>query len=142
MTVNRKPTGVASSVPAGLAWGAVASLALTLAGSLMASKLINDEVLSWDHSGYAVLLILLLSAWSGAMVAAGKIKRQRLIMCLASGALYFVLLLGAAALFFGGQYSGVGETGLLIFCGSMLGVLAGYPVKTRRNGRKRGLRNR
>lgn len=142
MTVNRKPTGIASSVPAGLAWGAVASVASTLAGALLAAKLINDGMLSWDHSGYAVLLILLLSAWLGSMVSAEKIKRQRLIMCLSSGALYFMLLLAAAALFFGGRYSGVGETGVLIFCGSMLGVLAGYSGKNRRNGRKRRVRNR
>ena len=141
MTVNRKPTGTASGIPGGLAWGTLASLAMTLAGAGITAKLIDGEILSWDDSGYAVLVILLLSAWLGAIAAAGRIKRQRLLVCIAAGAVYFGMLLLITALFFGGQYSGVGETALLIFCGSMLGVFTGYRGKTGRNRRKIRMRN-
>lgn len=141
MTVNRKPTGTASSIPAGLAGGTLVSAGITLAGALLTANLIGREVLSWNRCGYAVMVILLLSSWGGAMVAAGKIKRQRLLVCLGSGAIYFIMLLLATALFFGGQYSGVGETGLLIFCGSMLGSFVRLEGKNRRKGRKIRLRN-
>ena len=142
MTVNRKPTGLASTIPAGLASGALAAVAATLAGTAVTAKLINAEVMAWDKSGYAVLLILLLASWLGAVVAAGRIKRQRLAMCLSAGLIYFGILMLMTALFFGGQYSGVGETGLLIFCGSMLGVFTGYGGKTGRKRQKFRLHNR
>lgn len=136
MTVNRKPTGTASSIPAGLVSGALAAMITTLVGAAVMAKLIDREILAQNSTGYGVMVILLLASWLGAVTAAGKIKRQRLIICLASGAIYFGLLLAATALFFGGQYSGVGETGLLIFCGSMLGIFTGYAGKTGKNRRK------
>jgi len=142
MTVNRKPTGTASAVPAGLAAGVISAVAMTLLGALITAKLIDAQIIGWNASGYCVLLILVLSSWMGAVVSGRKIKRQRIAVCAATGVLYFGALLLTTALFFGGQYSGVGETALLIFCGSMLGVLTGYRGKTRRNNRKNRLYNR
>lgn len=142
MTVNRKPTGTAVSIPSGLALGALWSVAVTLAGAAATAKLMETETLSWDSAGYAVLVILLLASWLGAMTAAGKIKRRRLLICLASGGIYFLILLASTALFFGGQYSGVGETGLLILCGSVLGVFMDFSGKSGRNRTKIPMRNR
>ena len=141
MRVNRKPTGRAVSVPVGLGWGLLTSVVITLTGCLLAAYLINREILSWNHSGYCVMVILLLSAWAGAAVTAGKIKRRRAVMCLGAGIGYFLMLIAMAALFFGGHYSGVGETGLMIFCGSMLGVLTGIREKRGRNTPKFRPRN-
>lgn len=141
MTVNRKPTGRASSIPAGLGWGTAVSMAMTFLGAAAVAKLIDGGMMDWSKCGYGVLGILLLSAWMGALVAAGKIRRMRLSVCMAMGGIYFCCLMLITALFFGGQYSGVGETALLIFCGSMLGVLTGYPGKTRRNRLKREARS-
>lgn len=136
MTVNRKPTGTASTIPSGLAAGALIAAALTIFGSLLTAKLIDQEIIAWKSCGYAVLMILLVSSWAGATVSSERIKRQRLLMCLASGGIYLTLLLIATALFFGGQYSGVGETALLIFCGSMLSSLLGLRGKKGRIRRK------
>ena len=133
MRVNRKPTGRAVSVPVGLGWGLLTSVVITLTGCLLAAYLINREILSWNYSGYGVMAILLLSAWAGAEVTAGKIKRRKAMMCLGAGTAYFLLLIAMTALFFGGHYSGVGETGLMIFCGSTLGILTGIRKKRRRN---------
>ena len=141
MRVNRKPTGRAVAVPVGMGWGLLTSASITLLGCLVAAYLINREILSWNHSGYGVMAILLLSAWAGAAVSAGKIKRRRAVMCLGAGTAYFLMLMAVTALFFGGQYSGVGETGLMIFCGSMLGVLTGIWEKRGRNTSKFRARN-
>lgn len=132
MTINAKATGTASTIPAGLAAGALASGTMTLLGTLAAAKLIDMEIVAWSQAGYAVLVILLLSAWMGAMVAAGKVKRRRMAVCMGSGAVYMLMLLAVTALFFGGKYSGVGETALLILCGSMVAVFMGEPGKRRR----------
>lgn len=142
MTVNRKTTGTASSIPAGLASGALVSIGMTLAGAFLTAKLLDSQILKWDNCGYGVLVILLISSWAGAVVTASKVKRKRLVMCLASGGIYFILLMISTALFFGGKYSGVGETGLLIFCGSMVGLFSGFPGKNRRKRRKIKVANR
>ena len=141
MTINAKVTGTASTIPAGLAAGALVSGTMTLLGTLAAAKLIDMEILSWSQSGYAVLVILLLSAWMGAMVAAGKIKRRRVAVCVGSGVVYMLMLLCTTALFFGGKYSGVGETALLILCGSMVAVFTSEPGTRRKSTKsKRGYR--
>ena len=135
MTVNRKPTGTATSIPVGLAYGAVTATVVTLLLSAITAKLIDQELLGWEKAGYAVLLILLVASCLGAMVTAGKVKRQKLLMCLAAGGVYYGILLAATALFFGGQYSGVIETGLLVFCGSMLAAFTGNTGKKTRKPR-------
>ena len=141
MRVNRKPTGRAVSVPVGLGWGLLTSVVITLSGCLLTAHLINREILSWEQSGYSVMAILLFSAWAGAAVTAGKIKRRKAMMCLGAGTSYFLLLMAMTALFFGGHYSGVGETGLMIFCGSTLGILTGIREKRGRNTPKFKARN-
>lgn len=142
MKVRQKTTGTASSVPGGLAYGALAAVVLTLGGAAITAFLIESEKIAWRNTGYAVLIILLLSSWIGATVTAGRVKRRRLAMCMASGGVYFAILLASTALFFGGQYSGVGETAILVFCGSILGVFSGYRGKSRRISKKMHLSNR
>lgn len=136
MTINRKATGTASTVPTGLTYGSLVFAAMVLSGCVLATKLIEKEILDWNQSGYVVLVILLLSSWMGAMVSAAKIKRRRMAVCIGSGVVHLLLLLCATALFFGGKYSGVGETALLIFCGSMVAVFTGAQGKNRRKSIK------
>lgn len=142
MKVRQKTTGTASSVPGGLAYGALAAVILTLAGAAVTAFLIDSEKMAWSNTGYAVMVILILSSWAGASVTAERVKRQRLAMCIASGGVYLVILLAFTALFFGGQYSGVGETALLIFCGSLLGLFLGNRTKSRRMSKKFHISNR
>ena len=142
MTVNRKPTGRAASIPVGLGWGAAVSMAATVLGAAVVAKLIDCGIMGWDSCGYGILMILLMASWMGAVMAAGKVRRMRMIISLTAGAVYFGCLMLVTALFFGARYNGVGETALLIFCGSMLGVLSRYPGKTRRNRAKREVRHR
>lgn len=142
MVMNRKPTGRASSMPAGIGWGIVTELSVTVALAALLAKLVETERMQESAIGYGVMVILVLASFVGAWVSAAKIKRQRLVVCLLSAVIYFALLLSMTALFFGGQYSGVGETGLLIFCGSMLGVFTGYGGKTGRKRQKFRLHNR
>ena len=120
MVYAGKVTGRASSVFTGLVWATLTASVITLIGIAVTSLMIERELMEWKRTGYAVLIILLISSWAGAVVAALKIKRRKLLFCLMSGVLYFVMLLVVTALFFGGEYSGVGETALLILCGSLL----------------------
>ena len=132
MTVNRKPTGRALPLPAGLLWGLLWSIVLSIAGALITGKLVDSEVLPEKGIGYGAMVTLLVSSFAGAKCAVGKVKRLRIQVGLASGVIYLLTLLAATALFFGGQYSAVGVTALLIFGGSML---ASLPERERRGGK-------
>ena len=122
-------TGRASSMAAGLTFGAGTALAITILGSAILAKLVDREWLEEGNVGYGVMGMLLLASYLAAMVSYGKIKRQRLLVCLSTGGIYFGLLLSITALFFGGQYSGVGVTALLIVCGATLAILPGFSQK-------------
>ncbi len=136
MIVNQKPTGRAMSMPGGLTIGAVVSLGVTLLFAAVLAKLVDMEKLAWGNIGYGIIVILLLASFSGAMTAYAKIKRQRLLVCGASGVIYFGILLAITALFFGGQYEAVGVTAGLVFGGSACAWLLGLRDGGSRRGKK------
>ena len=140
MVANKKVTGRASSMPVGLAVGGGLSLILTILLAIITAKLIDMGTMREERVGYAALGILLLSSGLGAAVAAAKIKRRRLVVCAAAGAVYYGLLLGMTALFFGGQYSGMGVTALAIAGGTGTVCIVGMrPGRGRRNRKFSGV---
>ncbi|MDD5864063.1 MAG: TIGR04086 family membrane protein [Firmicutes bacterium] len=138
MVVNRKPTGKAMSIPGGLAVGALFSIGATLLLTAVLAKLVEGETVQQENIGYGVMVILTVSAFTGALVSFGRIKRQRLLVCGLSGLLYFVILMSMTALFFGGQYSSVGVTALLILLGSAVAALLG--LKQGGGGRRKKIK--
>lgn len=125
MVVNRKPTGRALSIPAGLSIGAAAALAWTLLTAMLMARMVESEVLAESAIGYGSGVILLTASFLSAMVAYRRVKRQRAMVCMISGGLYFLMLLAITALFFGGQYTGVGVTAIVIAAGAGCAVLLG-----------------
>lgn len=120
-----KTTGRTMSMPEGLAVGGGISLGITLAGTALLAILVDKQIMEMERVGYGILVMLLLGAFLGAMAAYSKIRRRRMLVCLASGAVYMGLLLAITALFFGGQYTGVGTTALVILAGSVTAALLG-----------------
>lgn len=123
MKINKRSTGKAKSMPAGLALGATGSVGITLVMSAVGAKLMDAGALKEGTIGYIAMVILLAAAMIGAFISAGCIKRQRLLVCGLSGLVYYVILLSMTALFFGGQYQGMGVTALMVLCGSGLAAL-------------------
>lgn len=115
---NKRTTGRASSIPAGLAAGATVNIILTGILTAVLALLLDRERIPWDAVGYGILIMILLSAYLGAVTARNRIRRQRLLVCLMSGGIYFAILLSVTALFFGGQYEAVGVTALLVAGGT------------------------
>ena len=138
MVTNRKVSGKAYSLPAGLAYGTVISLGITLVSAAVIGKLVDMEKMSWENVGYGVMVLLLAASFLGAVAAYGKIKRQRLPVCLLSGLLYYGTLLLITALFFGGQFEAVGVTAALVLAGSGTAGLIG--MRESRGGKKRKIR--
>lgn len=118
MVTNRKVTGIAASMPAGLAVGGIVSLLVTLLGAVLAANLISGEKIPEGSIGYCSMVILLLSSITGAAVAVNRIKHRKLYVSLLSGLIYYAVLLAITAIFFGGRYHGMGVTALVIAAGS------------------------
>lgn len=131
MVVNQKVTGRASSIPVGLAVGLGVSLTVTMIMSMLVAYLQSTEMISDSGVGYGAMLTLLLSSAAGAGAAWRKVKHQRLVICAASGLCYFLSLIAITAMFFGGQYSAVGVTALLILGGA--GAVALLGLKGEKN---------
>lgn len=142
MTLNHKVTGRAMSIPAGLAFGASVSVLMTLMMAAVTAKLISAQMIEETSIGYGIMLILLSSSFTGALTAACKVKRQRLLVCALSGAVYLVILLSVTALFFGGQYEAVGVTSLLVFGGCTAAGFVGIREKRGTRSRKIRMANR
>ncbi len=134
MQIMKKSRTIMPSLPSGLAIGGIASLFVTLAAAGIMAKLTENGGISESGIGYGVMGILFIASLVGSSAANMKARQQKLLVCLLSGAVYYVILLSMTALFFGGKYKGVGVTALLVFAGCML------PVFVRGGGKRRGKR--
>lgn len=121
--VERKMTGRAASIPAGLAIGALVSMLATIIVTAVGAHLIMSEVLPQEQIGYCSIAALLCGAILGAVTAAGKVKHRKLLVCLLSGLVYYCVLLAVTALFFGGQYQGMGVTFVTVCLGCAAAAL-------------------
>ena len=117
MVVNRKVTGKAMPLPMGLALGLGISLVITLSVVGLLANMILNEKLGEQAIGYGAMVIVPVSTAIGALMAALAVKHQWLAVCAGVGGLYYLSLLSITALFFGGQYSGMGFTSFLVLLG-------------------------
>lgn len=136
MVLNQKPTGRAASMPVGLLFGALVSVGVTLLAMGLIAKLVSSEYITETQIGYGIMVTLLAASFSGAQAAIGKVKRQRLAVCILSGVIFFLILISITALFFGGQYEAVGVTAFLVLGGSLLAVLIGGRPERREKRKK------
>ena len=142
MVINRKVTGKAASMPAGLALGGTVSLGITLLLAAIIAKMVSGERVAEENIGYWIMALLFVSSAAGAMMANSRIKRQKLLVTALSGLVYMGLLLSITALFFGGQYEAVGVTALVVMAGSLVTALLGGNGSRAGKRRKTGMRHR
>lgn len=114
----QKATGRAMSMPAGVSAGMAVSLVITLVGAFVLGWLINQEALEINSIGYGAMVILLAASFLGALTAKVRIKHRYLVVCMLTGVGYYLVLLGITAMFFGGQYQGMGVTLAMVLAGS------------------------
>ena len=142
MRKHQRVTGRAASVPGGMAAGGVTSLMSTVTLAAVLAKLVSVGILDQEKIGYGIMVLLMTASFLGATVAQWRIQRRRSLMCMISGGIYFLMLLSITALFFGGQYTGIGATALMVLAGTGIAALrAGRAAeKGMRNGRRRNVR--
>lgn len=125
MVAKGKPTGLATSIPAGLAAGTIAALLWTVVGAAITAGLISGETLPESAIGYGALVILITASFLSAQISFHKIKHRRALVSLAAGGIFYLVLLSMNALFFGGQYAGMGVTALAVLAGCGTSLLLG-----------------
>ena len=123
-------------MPGGVAAGVGSAAMSTIMLSAVTAWLVERGSLSQEKMGYAAMIVLLLSGYMGAEMAYRKIRERKTMVCLLTGAGYFLLLLCVTAMVFGGQYRAVGVSAFLIFGG------AGCAALIRKAPFKRGNRRR
>jgi len=110
-------------------------------GAALLAKLMDLGKLRPENLGYGIMVLLTMASMAGAATAWRRIRRRKIMVCLLSGIIYYAELLLITALFFGGQYQGAGETGLMVLCGCMLPILTPKMGKSRAAQRKFRIRN-
>lgn len=128
--------GKTVSLPVGILSGGITGLAISVAGAMLAGKLLDKEWIPLGAVGPAAMGIVLLSGFFGAQMAWNRVRRQRAAVCFGAGGSLYLMLLAMTALFFGGRYSGMGTVGLMALAGSGCVVLQGMYQKAPGNQRK------
>lgn len=116
---GRAPS-VAKSVAAGVALGAV----WTLVCAAIIAKLVDSEILAMENVGYGSMVAVLSAVFMSASLAGKRAGHMVVQAAAISGAAYFACLLLVNALFFGGSYTGLGVTALLVALATGVAVLA------------------
>ena len=136
MVVNRKPSGTAKSMPAGLALGWAVSMGITAVACALLSALILSGKTGWKAMGYGAMVILLISSHIGAAVSCSMIQHRKLLVCILSGVIYLISLAAITALLFGGDFGPIWVTALLIAGGTATAALV-HCAEKRDSGRRR-----
>lgn len=126
----------------GMMIGTLTCIAATLLLVAIAATLIEAETISVSAIDYCVPVILLLSAMIGSMVGVRKANQKALYVSLLVGVIYMMLLLSITALFYEGQYHGLGVTALVVASGSLISALMGRKGEGRSKKRRSKIRHR
>lgn len=103
--------------------GVLISVTVMLIGVIVTSLLVANETVSSNTTSYWVMGISLVSSMIGSAVAIGIAKRQLAIVGISTSMAFMLILISLTAIFYGGQYSGVPATLLLILCGGISSVI-------------------
>ena len=137
MTKNLKHTGKAKSIPCGMAISAVISIGMTILCSGAIAYFLDTEKMTWETAGYWIMFLLLGASFIGGKSAITAVKRQRMLISLMSGVVYWGVLLCITALFFGGKYEGVWVTAGLIAAGCAIAGMLTMPEKQKQGKKAR-----
>jgi len=137
MITRTKHTGKAKSIPAGMAIAVSVSMMVTLGAALAIAYSLDFGKITWEQAGYWIMGMLFASSYIGAKCAFWVIKRQRIMISMMVGLIYWGMLLCITALFFGGNFGAVLETAGIICAGCTSSALIFLPNR-KVIGRKQG----
>ena len=127
--MKQRTSGKTVSVPAGLGISLLTNVLITAIAISLIAYCVEQKKIPWETVGVYIMFMLLISSHLGAKAAISAIRTQYLLVSAMSGLLYWMFLLCFTALFFGGSYDAVFETGGLIMAGSMTAAMIRLPCK-------------
>ena len=131
-----KRGGQAYSISGGLVFSATVNMFITFLFSVIIAYALNKEKITWEDAGYWIMGMLFSASFLGAKTAVITVKHQKMIISIMSGVLYWGLLLCITALFFGGNWSSIGETAAIIIAGCGCAALLSVPDKKQNKRRQ------
>lgn len=101
-----KKGGVKEHLASGVGIGVGVSLLITMLLCACTATMIDKQIVSTQWSGGAALVVHLIAAFVGCMIAAKIAGKRRMIVCILTGIVYFLTLMAVSAAIYGGQYEG------------------------------------
>lgn len=132
MAYPNKQVAEKISVPLALLFGLMTGWGITIVLAVLITFMIAGEKLQMGLLPSLAIGTMLLSAFAGAWTAAGKAQSKRLIICLCSGALYYLSLLCCNALFLNGTYQGLTAALATVMGACLIAGLLGLRQKNRK----------
>lgn len=132
----KKITGRAPSLGKSVAAGVLLGAAWTLLCAVVLAKLIDSGVMPIEKVGYGSMAAVLSAVFAGASLAGRKAGHMVVQAAAISGVAYFLCLLLVNAMFFGGSYSGMAVTLVLVALAVVMAILAAGKGSGKR-GRRR-----
>lgn len=132
----KKLSGRAPSLGKSVAVGVALGAGWTLLSAAVIAKLVDSEILAMENVGYGSMIAVLSAVFMGASLAGNRAGHMVFQATVISGVAYFACLLVVNALFFGGSFSGLGVTALLVALATGGAVLAAGKGKGRPRRRR------
>lgn len=118
--------------------GITAGIIITLLGVGLAAIMIARGIVQESGTAYCAIAILLLSAVTASRIAALNYSGIKIWISLATGLTYSAILLAVTALFFDGQYRGIGVTIMVVLSGCTMAAI----MKNKGNNMRKLRRNK
>lgn len=133
-----KQTGKAKSVPEGIIIATIISIIETMLLSFIIAYSLNTELITWEQAGYWIMIVLFIVSFSGAKCAITTVRRQRVLLSIMSGTVYWGILLCISALLWNNGFEAVWETGSVIIAGCGAACFISMPTRNKhRNNRRK-----
>ena len=130
---KKDKTGKGDRVAAGIGFGVLTGLGVALLGAMLGAFLISGGKMGEDAVDLMALTVTGVAAMAGAWLAVMVAKEKRMQVCLLTGLGFYLALLSLTALFFEGQYQGLGLSAILIgLCSGVVGLLSAKGRKSKK----------
>ena len=110
----KKATGTAPSLLRAAVFGTGTSCICATLWAALLAKLLDGEVIKMESVGYWAMAAHVTAVLTGCLFSAGRAGHRRGLAVGLTGGGYYICLLLVNALFFGGQFKGLGVTILLV----------------------------
>ena len=131
----KQQTGKMPNLGKSVGRGVLTAAVVAFLATALLAKLVDMELLKMENLGYGIMILHPLAVFLGSGSAGRRGGHRAPAAVAMTGAGYYLVLLLVNALFFGGDFTGMGVTLLLTGLGTCAGILT--TGKREGRGRKR-----